>query len=308
MSLLSDLMVRGFHEESFTKVERLPELSEEPVAIKCYEIAEGFFRDATERGGSFSLSEGIYAKLVDLPTRPPFHITWLEWGLPLDMREAAKQHYAYLVDGVMLVDRDDWFSASYFCQNPQGGAPHLIAACELDSGPGNFEKRFRNGWVSPVGEAMARGMFRDVNWTAIGQEDWESWNMATKCARYMTAVGMLYIMDVSLRMMHVKNVELAEVPVKKRKKQRRIRPDEQIKWNTIRVRPQGKQYANATASGLPTMTAHHVVRGHFAQYTADKPLFGKYVGTFWRDAHTRGDKTAGEVAKDYTITPEEEAA
>jgi hypothetical protein len=155
---------------------------------------------------------------------------------------------------------------------------------------------------------MAQGMFRDVNWKDIGEEEWASWSDATKCGRYMTAVGMFYIMDVSLRMMHVKNVELAEVPVKRRKKQRRIRPDEQIKWNTIRVRPQGKQYANATTSALPTMTAHHVVRGHFAQYTAEKPLFGKYVGTFWRDAHTRGDKAAGEVAKDYTITPNQEAA
>lgn len=47
----------------------------------------------------------------------------------------------------------------------------------------------------------------------------------------------------------------------------------------------------------------HLCRGHFATYTADKPLFGnpKNVGRFWIPPHTKGKKERGEIIKDYAI-------
>lgn len=47
--------------------------------------------------------------------------------------------------------------------------------------------------------------------------------------------------------------------------------------------------------------ALHICRGHFATYTADRPLFGKVVGTVWKPMHTRGTKERGEVVKDYKV-------
>lgn len=49
----------------------------------------------------------------------------------------------------------------------------------------------------------------------------------------------------------------------------------------------------------------HFCRGHFKIYTAEKPLFGKYVGTFWWDAHARGSIKKGIVTKDYNVNPPE---
>lgn len=48
---------------------------------------------------------------------------------------------------------------------------------------------------------------------------------------------------------------------------------------------------------------HHVCRGHFKTYTADAPLFGRYVGRVWCPAHTRGKKERGEVIKKYIVRP-----
>jgi len=48
-------------------------------------------------------------------------------------------------------------------------------------------------------------------------------------------------------------------------------------------------------------TRFHAVRGHFAHYSEDKPLFGKMSGRFWIPAHVRGSKDAGEIKKDYRI-------
>jgi len=45
----------------------------------------------------------------------------------------------------------------------------------------------------------------------------------------------------------------------------------------------------------------HLCRGHFATYTAEKPLFGKHVGKYWIPPHMKGKKENGEVVKDYAI-------
>lgn len=45
----------------------------------------------------------------------------------------------------------------------------------------------------------------------------------------------------------------------------------------------------------------HLCRGHFATYTDDRPLFGKYVGKFWIPPHVKGDKKNGILNKDYSI-------
>ena len=50
--------------------------------------------------------------------------------------------------------------------------------------------------------------------------------------------------------------------------------------------------------------ALHICRGHFATYTAEKPLFGKYVGMFHRPDHVRGSAEKGVVVKDYNVKPE----
>ncbi len=48
--------------------------------------------------------------------------------------------------------------------------------------------------------------------------------------------------------------------------------------------------------------ALHICRGHFAKYTEENPLFGKYVGQFWRPDHTRGSFERGAVIKDYAVS------
>jgi hypothetical protein len=54
---------------------------------------------------------------------------------------------------------------------------------------------------------------------------------------------------------------------------------------------------------LERETSFHFCHGHFKTYTAEKPLFGKYVGDFWWDAHARGSIKKGIVTKDYNVNP-----
>lgn len=57
----------------------------------------------------------------------------------------------------------------------------------------------------------------------------------------------------------------------------------------------------ARQSGGSVVRALHICRGHFAQYTDEKPLFGKLTGTFYIPMHTRGSLKAGAVVKDYNV-------
>jgi hypothetical protein len=47
----------------------------------------------------------------------------------------------------------------------------------------------------------------------------------------------------------------------------------------------------------------HFRRGHFKEFTSERPLFGKYTGVFWWEAHVAGKAELGKVVKDYQIFP-----
>lgn len=68
-----------------------------------------------------------------------------------------------------------------------------------------------------------------------------------------------------------------------------------IQPSTHILRTEGRISENGLAKAL------HICRGHFAHYTAEKPLFGKHTGTFYRPMHLRGSQDAGVVEKDYRI-------
>lgn len=44
----------------------------------------------------------------------------------------------------------------------------------------------------------------------------------------------------------------------------------------------------------------HLCRGHFKEYTKERPLFGKYTGRYWWQSAVRG-KGAGCIVKDYHV-------
>lgn len=50
-----------------------------------------------------------------------------------------------------------------------------------------------------------------------------------------------------------------------------------------------------------SVNALHLCRGHFVRYDASAPLFGKHVGTFWKDPHWRGSLNVGIALHDYSV-------
>lgn len=115
--------------------------------------------------------------------------------------------------------------------------------------------------------------------------------------------GLLFPLAFAISLMHCKNVELIDQPLT-RQQRRKLERKGGIRYKTLVIEPFKKQVRNeAQQTGESEIKrALHICRGHFATYTEERPLFGKYSGTFWKPMHVKGNRAAGEVVKDYKIS------
>lgn len=109
---------------------------------------------------------------------------------------------------------------------------------------------------------------------------------------------------MGMSLMHCKNVTMVDhtPPAKVAAKRRKAGKPVGVTYKTLVI--DGMKEVLRTEGGVEKnglKKALHICRGHFATYTDDKPLFGKITGTFWKPMHTRGNKTRGEVKKDYKV-------
>lgn len=75
-----------------------------------------------------------------------------------------------------------------------------------------------------------------------------------------------------------------------------------VRYHTIDIEPMRRVLGTEGRVGeVGLRRALHLVRGHFATYTPDRPLFGKVAGTFWVPSHVRGSAERGAVISDYRI-------
>lgn len=68
------------------------------------------------------------------------------------------------------------------------------------------------------------------------------------------------------------------------------------------VIPGGSSSGGSGNGGLGTKL--HMVRGHFAVYTPEAPLFGRLVGAYWKPSHVRGNADRGRITSEYHVTAE----
>lgn len=110
---------------------------------------------------------------------------------------------------------------------------------------------------------------------------------------------------MALSLMNCKNVATEPLgAIKMRRsgtaKRRGTRPTE-IRYNTIVLPGGGSKRIGSGSSAHYRASALHKVRGHFKTYTADAPLLGRAVGTYWWGWQVRGNAQHGEVSSDYRL-------
>jgi hypothetical protein len=257
---------------------------------------------------------------------PPFEVMWLEYVRPSTVRskvygETLPVHSTAKQTGVLWLSQPiedeyggGWLSTCFVFvfglgareAARQAGVPYNERVAILDQmilGP-MVEAYFRIGedgvLVHEPGYRMTAGWID-------GRGDPASAEVRAEATRMGTP---LYVPGLALSFMHCRNVEttLMEPDAKRQRQHAKKNPKAPplVRYYTLAIDPMRRVLASHGAeSGADGLArALHIVRGSFATYTEERPLFGRkggFVGTVWRPQHLRGTETAGAVLKDYEV-------
>ena len=116
----------------------------------------------------------------------------------------------------------------------------------------------------------------------------------------------LHILGLGISFCHCKNVGESSVNISTpgRNLSKTEHPHPTVKVYTLKIGEIKKTLStegDSDNTGVPR--ALHICRGHFAHYTEENPLFGKYSGDFWKPDHTRGNAFQGKILKSYSVSP-----
>lgn len=106
----------------------------------------------------------------------------------------------------------------------------------------------------------------------------------------------------TLALLSCKNIRLEERknPPKKRSKGKDKRQVESY-W-VLDIPGSGDYWERNAAGERGIQHRLHVVRGHFNNYTEEKPHVSGWVGPMWISSHARGNAELGLVEKDYNLS------
>jgi hypothetical protein len=109
-----------------------------------------------------------------------------------------------------------------------------------------------------------------------------------------------YLTLMAICFAHCKGVTVRETGPTRNDRRRAERTGSRLPviFKTLDIRPVTRIIHDAEATGEHGVK-WHMVRGHFSTYTPDAPLFGKHVGTYYRQQHARGSMLRGTVNKRY---------
>lgn len=214
------------------------------------------------------------------PQRLPFPVMWIEFAVH---HRQSPDELAPLAAYVM--ETDYGYGIAFFRLMPDG---HVYSTVLIEQ-------------VSVDEQGKVTGM--QAEW-AVNQEhrkgmpepdDEDDFAMVNISMPVLWAIGL----------MNCRNVHTVEVTPEPRRTKKQRRPRRAgLSYHTI-VLP-SVRYSPASAvnpePGTLSDQPLHMVRGHTKTYTAEAPLLGKHVGTFWWGYQVRGSKDNGEIVSDYKMT------
>lgn len=241
-------------------------------------------------GGDLSDSEVPDGK-VDThqygPQMPPFDDMWLEFEsiAPVAPSLAVRlRHHELLFGGTRYVQRDVefWVMVERELIKTAFEAAFYVNPQRLDQAPTS------DVWMTTHG--IRRKLTADE--TLPYPRDQLQREIAMNLMRAtMTAVGL----------MNCKNVTVErQVPAGSRSSSKNVRKAAKLDFHTIRLpgsTSPGLSLGNSTYGPI----SQHRVRGHFKTFTAEAPLMGKHVGTYWWGWQIRGKSADGVVVSDYRL-------
>lgn len=263
----------------------------------------------------------IWDMALDIPNMAPlFPMFWVEWNEPtvwkMDNEIQTSQQGAQAGMFVkshdlktMSPERRQTFVDRFFAPDPA-----VIAVFDTGLREARWVLECSLWTSSNIRPILGRPICAGVTHTVLVRENGSVINNVIGSHDPMTAitgpsevmlVSPLHILGLAISFTHCKNVRVVETPDDRGEKWHRRTNTPVLKFHTIDINPM-KQTLRTEGRSDETgiKKALHICRGHFVTYTPEHPLFGKYVGTFWKPDHVRGNAKNGIVLKDYKVSLE----
>ncbi len=114
-------------------------------------------------------------------------------------------------------------------------------------------------------------------------------------------------LEQTLILLNCKNTEIqTHHPNEKiNKKRQRSGKPLLMKYKTLYLElPSYRKASSFRETTSQNKNRYHACRGHYKAFTREKPLFGKLQGMYWWKDQFRGNKSIGEISKEYLISVE----
>jgi hypothetical protein len=229
---------------------------------------------------------------------PPFPLFWTEFRLPKMIRSETGDSD---VSQICPNGRTGFLIFGSLVENVKGeGIPanaKWILSCEqwIDYGMRRDEIAGPHGTINLALDAEGRIIDRPFMQSFAASEHNE----------FMKAhMGWLHPVFLALSFMHCKNVRVVDTPVppKLAKKFRAHHGFNPVAHKTLVIEPLKEILRREGRSGeVGLAKAMHICRGHFADYTQGKGLFGKYHGKYWIPSTVRGTKGKAAPAREIEV-------
>ena len=119
--------------------------------------------------------------------------------------------------------------------------------------------------------------------------------------------GDLSVINAAMVLLNCKNIttEIIPAPAALNKKRRKAGKQEIFDYHVLNVTLPSNSKREYQGASVPlSHNRVHLCRGHFKEYTAEHPLFGRHTGLYWWQPAVRGQNRDGIVMKDYKIKTE----
>jgi len=181
--------------------------------------------------------------------------------------------------------------ARYFSDESSPSGPLVQMLSDKESDRPNMLKQYVRGT-----EPNYYASFRISNTGTFHESDIKS-DMSCKSVSQTLLPCLQAMMFLS---MHSKSVRTVDMLPSRQVRRHAERSGEEPP-TVFKVLQIGGMSRGGEPTGAGSSQPFHICRGHRRKYTAERPLFGKFVGTFWIEHHTKGSKQVGVVDKVYEM-------
>ncbi len=177
------------------------------------------------------------------------------------------------------------------------------------------ESVYGDRWNVSLANSVATPDDDDVKWNNWAGVDWTEFGGQAACDTIILETGQDFAMARLYNdILNCQNVVIKDVLPPEKLNRKRIRKGKLPLYSykileVVKGKPKTKNAGSVPWDyKSPEAVRFHLCRGHFKTFTDERPLFGKYSGTFWWNPQSRGDRSKGVVEKDYRVKTEGDLA